>query len=335
MKGFLILMNNFFKAIYDRISRHTFIDSKDLSFYRIFTGLFFLLNLPNYSWIGTIPKSFYKPRPLMITSFLDSFPEAWFFEAIDIFIIFLLITFTLGIKTRITSLILFLVLIIANSFAYSLGKIDHLIFSSLIFLLLAFSDSGIKYALIPDKRTRFHKYAPAIFAICLAFAFFTAGYEKAFGWIDFDLTTSGINDWFYRIYFNGYGNQFLADYFFYTPAIITETLDYIAVIFELSGFIFLMWSRKSWHFYLFLASLFHLSNVLILNIPFTSHFIVYGLWLIAPILRQNKILFLTLSPLLFFKGLIMVLYLWIIIILFSIFSYTKAYYNFKKPCLDS
>lgn len=330
MKSFLILINSFLKKFYDRIARNTLINSEDLSFYRIFTGFFFLLNLPSYSWIGSIPKSFYKPSPLLITSFLGSFPDPWFFATLDLLIVLLLIIFTLGIRTRITSMILFSVLIIANSFAYSLGKIDHLIFSSLIFLLMAVSNSGIKYALFPDKPTSFHRYTSAIFAICLAFAFLTAGYGKAFGWIDFDLTTSGINDWFYRIYFNGYSNRFLADHFFHTPAWITEILDYTAVIFEISGFIFLVWSRKTWFFYLFLATLFHLSNVLILNIPFTSHFIVYGLWLLAPIIRKYKILFLVLSPLLFFKGLSIILYLWLVMIFLSILSYKKAIYNFDK-----
>lgn len=37
--------------------------------------------------------------------------------------------------------------------------------------------------------------------ILIAFGFLTAGWAKAFSWIDFDLTTSGFLSWFYSGYF--------------------------------------------------------------------------------------------------------------------------------------
>ncbi|MDJ0689759.1 MAG: hypothetical protein QNJ41_14745 [Xenococcaceae cyanobacterium MO_188.B32] len=59
------------------------------------------------------------------------------------------------------------------------------------------------------------------------------------------------------------------------PKWIFEFFDYAAVIFELSAFIALLNSRKWWLFWLFIACLFHLSNTLLLNIPFMSHCLVY------------------------------------------------------------
>jgi len=57
--------------------------------------------------------------------------------------------------------------------------------------------------------------------------------------------------------------------------LVYEIADYWAVAFEVSGFLTLVWSRKPRKFWLLLAGLFHLSNTMVLNIPFLEHVIVY------------------------------------------------------------
>src|SRR5690606_36142347 len=118
--------------------------------------------------------------------------------------------------------------------------------------------------------------------------FFTAGYPKSLVWIDFDTSTSGVFSWFYPSYFTLGYDKLLADYFFFVPLWIAEIMDYTAVLFELSGILFLIYSRKSWRFYLILATIFHLVNTLFLNIPFTLHVVVYGIWLLSPQFLKHK-----------------------------------------------
>jgi hypothetical protein len=205
----------------------------------------------------------------------------------------------------------------------------------LIFLLLAFTNSGVKYALIPDKKTVFHNVSIAVFALCLVFAFFTAGYEKAFVWLDFDLSTSGINYWFYGGYFTQFRTRFLADYFLQVPSLVKEFMDYTAVFFELSGIFFLLYNKKTWLLYLLLAAFFHLSNTLILNISFLSHFTVYGIWLLSPVLIRNKWYFFILIIPLFFSGLILPVILWSSLLIVVFFYWRKGLYIQQENSLKT
>ncbi len=327
MKRFLNLIEEILYGFYSRIIRHTSLPVIEISFYRIFLGLFFLLFRQSYSWLGEVPPGFYKPNILTPAKLFEGLPPAIYFEIVDISIIVLLLLVILGIKARIAFLLLFLITIINNAFMYSFGKIDHSIFSALIFLLFFFTNSGTKFALVPDKKIKIQNIAIAIFALCLVFAFFTAGYEKALNWLDLDLSTSGVLSWFYGGFFNLDRKDLLAEYFFLVPAWVTEIMDYTAVIFEISGIFFLYYSRRSWHLYLILASFFHLTNTLILNISFLNHFAVYGLWLLSPLLLRYKFAVLVLGLAFFVKGLYLAVVLWLILLTISAYSWQKDYYR--------
>jgi hypothetical protein len=67
-----------------------------------------------------------------------------------------------------------------------------------------FTNWGVGYALIPDKEVakKQQRRVLAILAVILCFGMFTAGFEKARHWIDFDLTKGGFIDWFYSGFFS-------------------------------------------------------------------------------------------------------------------------------------
>ncbi len=333
MKKFIDWIEEKLAHFYTRISLNTQIPDKALSFYRIVIGIFFLKYIPSYNWLAGVPSGFFRPHVLTPAKLFNSLPPSWYFQVIDYIIILLLFLLIFGIKTRIAAILLFFLIVVNNSFFFSFGKIDHNIMTALIFLYLGFTNAGTKYALNPDKKISTQKIATAIFGISMVFAFFTAGYEKALRWVDFDLSTSGFLSWFYSTYFTLGRDELLADIVFNFPTWFTETMDYTAVIFEITGIIFIFLNRKSWHLYLLLASLFHLINTLILNISFTPHVIVYGLWLLSPFFQQRKLFILAFILVIFMgfyiNGLYFTVGLWLLTLSIGIYCWQKGYYFLK------
>ena len=261
-----------------RIAQSTLIEERSLGIFRWIFGFFLLLFfVPQFSWISQVPDAFFNPLYLTPTNLLAQFPGYIFFTIITLLTITSIVFLTIGIKARLFNIVLLICWFIGNSFQYSFGKIDHDIMVLALLLCMLFSNWGTYYALLPDKPLgdNYSKQALALFSVLLAFGFITAGLAKAIIWVDFDFSTNGFLSWFYRGYYNLNRNDLLAPIILYLPKWIFEFFDYAAVVFELSAFIALLSSRKWWLVWLLIACLFHLSNTLLLNIPFMNYFLVY------------------------------------------------------------
>ncbi|MEM1309666.1 MAG: hypothetical protein AAGF98_09325, partial [Cyanobacteria bacterium P01_H01_bin.153] len=131
--------------------------------------------------------------------------------------------------------------------------------------------------------------AIAVLACILSFGMFTAGYEKYQNWLDFDLGTNGVLSWFYPGYFNLDSQFLMADLVFKIPFWLLELMDYSAVLLELTPFLCLIAGARFWKAWLLTACMFHLANLLILNIPFGHHIPVYCCFFLCPLLQEEKI----------------------------------------------
>lgn len=273
-----------------RIQKSTEVPEWHSSIFRIFFGTYILVFMtPFFGWLGLVPQNFFNPPVLSMPKLYGSFPPAIFFNTVDILIVLTAIMLTLGIKSRLSGLVLFTLVIVGLSFQYSFGKIDHNILSFVTLLCFSFSNWGSVNALIPDVRLKFHSKVPGMLAILLVFAMFTAGLEKSLIWIDFDLNTSGFLSWFYSGYYT-LGRQFVfADLVFKIPSFVLEFMDYFAVVFELSGIVFLLVGARAWKLWLLTACVFHAANVCLLNIPFHGNVIVYISFFLFPLLNESKL----------------------------------------------
>jgi hypothetical protein len=72
------------------------------------------------------------------------------------------------------------------------------------------------------------------------------------------------------------------------PRLLLELADYVAPAFELSGFAFLLYSRRAWRLWLLLACGFHLGNALLLNIAFTQQALTYLIFVDLSRLAVNR-----------------------------------------------
>jgi hypothetical protein len=261
-----------------RIQQHLPVTLESLGSIRIFTGFFTLIFfMPFYGWMGSIPDTFFLPPVFSFANFFNAFPAPAFFMMLDWLALVSLFLLTVGVQTRLFSMLFFIINLIGLSFQFSFGKIDHSIFYFLLFPIMAGAGWGCRYALTPERKVALaqsKKYL-MVFALLLCFGMFTAGFPKALSWIDFDLSTSGFLSWYYN------NSLFLGREYLMAPLVtnfplwVAEFFDYSAVFIEMTPFLFLWLSKKHWQLWLTLIGLFHLGNTLFLNISFTIHIPVY------------------------------------------------------------
>lgn len=266
------------QAFWKRVSKSTYVSPASLGIFRIIAGIFLLYFYYSYSWLADLPRGLFNPPILTVANLFDSFPPYYVLRIIDVGRLFLLVAIIIGFRTRIATLIWVILTIIAASFQFSFGKIDHdsaLLLAMMI--VLSFSGWGKEFAIWPDRDSRYDSTAGslAVFAVIICYGMFTAGLGKAMVWVDFNLQTSGFASWYYLGLYDFNRDRLLAEYVPMIPFHFYEIMDYAAVFLELSPLLFLLLGRKTWLFWLLTASLFHLGNVLLLNIPFANHVLVY------------------------------------------------------------
>jgi hypothetical protein len=244
----------------------------------VITGLFLLIVfMPDCSWMGTIPKAFFKPPLLSPASFIASFPGQYFFMSIDLLLLTAAVFITLGIRTRTAGRVFVFLSLLELNFHYSFGKIDHSILLYCLLFCMSFTNWGTRLAIVPDKEVddQQDQKALSLFAVLIAFAFFSSGIEKALNWFNFDFNKSGTAYWLYTGYYNLERHFLLAQYGRFFPFIFLKLMDFGAVVFELSPLVLLLISRRAWRIWLLTACIFHLMNTLILNIHFIFNVPVY------------------------------------------------------------
>lgn len=286
MKSFNSISSRF-DQILERIEKNSAVGDIELSCFRIFLGIFILFFLvPSWSWLAELPSVFFNPQKFNISRAFDGFLAIDHLIFLDVLFYSAVFLFTVGIFTRQAFLFAFLVAILGNSFAYSLGKINHDFMLWFLLIVMAFSNSGSALAIKKQKKisSGIQKTALGVYSLALVFALFSAGIHKLLQWVDFDLSTSGFLRWFYNGYFDFGRTELLADLVLILPPVIVEIFDYSAVAFEITGIFFLVFGRQSWRIYLLFATIFHIFNALLLNIPFSIHIPVYGLFLLSPLL---------------------------------------------------
>ena len=177
---------------------------RDLSIIRIIYGLFILTLIHlDFSWLGDIPQGLFLPNFLSLSNLFHGFPSYITMRTIEIILVLLGLGILLGIKSRWAGVIFVITYIIGNSFNYSFGKINHDLIFFITFLLgLSFTNWGVNNAIIPDHQvsSNTQRKILTVLAIMLCFGMFTAGFEKAIHWVDFDLETGGFLSWFYGGY---------------------------------------------------------------------------------------------------------------------------------------
>jgi predicted DCC family thiol-disulfide oxidoreductase YuxK len=247
----------------------------------LYASLFLVGGLPTFSWVSANPPGFFYPPPLSVAAWFTRFPDARVLYVLDISICVLLVFLLTGFKTRASSVLLTVALLIGYSFRFSFGKIDHNILLVVMPGILAFAGWDACFSI--DARDRagpraVHAWPVTLLALLVGFGFLSAGLPKLTTWVDFDLSTQGVRSWVFNSWSMGRRRLLLPYFMTVGNGYFWETLDLMAVIFEV-GFFFSLAHRTAFRTFLFLAVMFHLMNLFMVNITFPGHIRLYAVFL--------------------------------------------------------
>ncbi|SFO69820.1 hypothetical protein SAMN05428949_6230 [Chitinophaga sp. YR627] len=268
-------LNNLF---WSKIVSSTRQDVSSVSVFRVIAGLFILLlNVNSFGWIGSAPRAFFDPPFFSLGILFKSFPSTAVLRTMEVLMLICLLFTIAGIRARFSTRLYVALSLIAHSFQFSFGKIDHDIIYLALLLCMSFSGWGTQLALVPDtmKSSDSPERSLSLISVLLCFGFFSAGFLKAINWFNLDFTRSGVAFWYYSGYYAMGRTSLLAPAAQHVPLSVFKIMDYLGVIFELIPLFCLLKSRKMWTIWLILACSFHLVNLLLLNIAFFTNALAY------------------------------------------------------------
>jgi hypothetical protein len=312
-------------------------------FYASYT-LFFAAG--RMDWIGGFPQVFYKAPPYSFAALFTGFPPPFFFHVINLLFVGLLIMILVGWKTKIASIAFSILAVLATSFIFSLGKIDHIILFTVTPFIMAFTNWGSVWSIDgsqPSAKHQIESWPITLLSLIIGFTMFTSGYWKAISsWLD--LNSLAIQSKLYSNFYARNRTDLLADYFIeIRNPIIWELADWAIVLYEIL-FIIVIISPVLFRFWISICVIFHLVVLLMLNIDFSIHMVAFAPFINYQMLgklvgsrlaRVNKIItkaFSSIVPhhvLLFYLSMIFLLYKKenLAIFIFSLFGLRPTYAN--------
>ena len=281
---------NRIQSLYKRTYASSAVSHDSFHSYRVVFALLLLISfLPSWRWMEDLPTSFYLPPYISIPSLFSSFPSTPILIFSDILIVVLFWAILVGIKARIASFLSFVLLIVMQSFSYSIGKIDHDILFLFSFIVLASSNGGAKYAFVRDAYldNLYVDRASNLLALFIGFGMLTSAVPKTLSWIDFNTQTSAIWGWYLRSKYVLFRDLPFDGALFNLRDWMVELVEYLIVVFELLALPSLLLGRRFWITWLTIACMFHLSILLFLGIDFDFNLLGYGYFLLLPLLSGS------------------------------------------------
>src|SRR5262245_19503126 len=163
----------------------------DLAAYHILSCIYVLLTcLPSATWLRHAPPAFFSP-PASLAALFTTFPSSSLLLGLNVLASLFLSMLLIGLYTRVASVGTTITLLLLNSWAYSLGNINHDILLVITPFVLAFSGWGNALSLdargrgtpLPD--TRKGSWSLTLLALLIGIAMFTTGWAKvSTGWLN-------------------------------------------------------------------------------------------------------------------------------------------------------
>ncbi len=248
-----------------------------LALCRIFYAVYVLFFVAQRTdWVAGFPQVFFRP-PLSFARLFTDFPPESFFHAVNVLSVVLLLMLLVGYQTRLASIAWTLLVLVFTTFSHSLGKIDHMILFTVTPLVLSFSNWGAAFSMDAHSgRTsrQVQAWPLTVLALLIGFTMFTSGWWKAISsWLD--PGTQAIQSKLAHNFFAREQSDLLAPFFLSVEAAwFWELLDWLIVGFEFLFFL-AVFSPRWFRVWVWLAVIFHLSVLLMLNIDFSIHMTVY------------------------------------------------------------
>ena len=277
-------------SLSERFNRWIFeswsVSAEGLGLLRIISALFILFFLiPGYgtshfNFLADLPPDFYAPPPGPMMLF-ESFPSAAIFQWVHTVLLFSLFAMLLGYRTKLTSILAGISILILQGIIFSVGKVNHEILVAVVPVVMAFSNWGAAFSIDSIRRghnRQTESWPLTLLALFIGFMMFTAGFPKILGgWLD--PTTQATQGHLLNQFFVRERQAMLAEFMVqFDSVLFWELLDWITVLFEI-GFLAAVFSPKWFRRFVAFAVLFHFSTMMTLNIAFLPNFLAYAVFL--------------------------------------------------------
>lgn len=273
------------------------ISVEGLGLYRITYVLyiFFIYGIPDFTWIAEQPQYYYNPRLFSVAALVGDYPGQLFFYGLQALITLGFAMLLVGWHTRKVSIGLSVLVVVAKSFAYGFGHLDHDLFAWITPIIMAPSAWGEAYSV--DAWNHRNRPAPRntgwslhLLALLLAFAMLSAGMTKLLGgWLSF--SNKAVHAHLaYNYYVVGRHDLLATPFMHIRSAVFWEIMDWTAVLFELA-FMVAMFRLRWYRMIIGVALVFHGLNMVMLNIPFTENlgaYLAYLPWTVIALKAPSR-----------------------------------------------
>lgn len=269
-----------------------------LGLYRIIYATFNLVFLFgfNFLWLSELPDAFFAPPP-GVAQIWNGFPSPALLYILNSIVVLSNFALLIGYRTFWTSIIHSLSLLFCFSLVFSLGNIYHIILWLILPLVMAFSNWGTRFSwdelretvkpCLTGRQAQNVKFKTAkvirawpimLMSLLMGFAFFTAGFAKILGgWLGTE--GSAVWQYFVQVHYSVGRNAYLSEWVTQINSpIFWESLDWVVVLFEF-GFLLAVFRASLFRVFCVLGVFFHLGILLILDISFAIHLVVFLLFI--------------------------------------------------------
>ncbi|GAA0297149.1 HTTM domain-containing protein [Kineococcus aurantiacus] len=250
----------------------------DLGRYRVLFALVLLLSPRDFAWVSAFPDSFVDgpPGPFAL---LHAVPPAAVLHGLEVVVGVAAAFLLVGFATRTASVVLACALLLGYGTGYSLGKIDHTIFTLLVPVVMAFARWGDAVSVDALRRRGPAPATPQwplrLLALLVGLGFLTAAVPKLLsGWLS--PATQAVQGVMFNQYYANDRTELLARSFVHLDSRwFWESLDVATVLLEgLLVLAVLNWWW--WRAGIAVAALFHLGVLLMMNIGFSGNVLTYA-----------------------------------------------------------
>lgn len=262
----------------DWVERGPF-SATDLGRYRVLLATSMLVGLASFNWVAAYPDSLYSAPPGPFRLF-TGFPPREVLLLLEAALAVSLGALALGVRTGWASVSVAVLLLLGSGFSFSLGKIDHTIFSVLVPVVLALGrwGSAVSVDALRAARPRTdpqQQWPLRLLALLVGAGLFTAAVPKVVaGWLS--PATQAVRETALRqFYVNGRTDLLAGALLDVDSRWLWESLDWATVLMEALVVVAVL-DWRAFRCGLAVLTLFHVGVYLTMNIAFTGNVLVYA-----------------------------------------------------------
>jgi hypothetical protein len=258
---------------------------RPMALLRIAFSVYVLVLPRDISWISQVPSAAYDP-PLGPFALLSGPPNSAAINLLTLFQVGFALLVLIGWKTKVTSVLLSVTLMIASGLAFSYGKVNHSILFDLTPLILGFAGWGSAWSVdaYRKKYAQTSGFAMFVLGSMVAFSFANAAAFKGLSWMSLGRQATRFFVARDLEYSQGASGPLAAWFLQFDSSILWKFLDYSTLFVE-GWLIVAVLLPGLFRIGLLMLGILHVGVWLLMGINFQLNLLVYSAFFLVPFSR--------------------------------------------------